>query len=99
MIAGLLPLSECQKTECSQAEENDPTGNDCYIKDGYSRIMLYRTWRPGCNDLSAFADKLATEYLSYVLDYSDTYHYGSKAVVRCIPGYMLPSAAEAFVSG
>ena len=95
---GLLPPSECKKTECTQAEENDPAGNNCYIKDGYNRTMLYRTWRPACSDFHVFEEKLAAEYLSYILDHSDTYHYGSKVVIRCLPGFMLPSTADAHVS-
>ena len=97
-MLGLLPSSECQKKECGQSENNDPVSNKCYIKDGYSRTMLYRAWRPACSDLHIHSDKLAREYFSYILDYSDTIHYGSKVVVRCLIGFTLNPASHSFVS-
>ena len=59
--------------------------------------MLYRAWRPSCNNLHLLSDEIATDYLSYILDYSDTLHYGTEIVFRCLPGYMLPTISQPFV--
>ena len=94
-FSGTLPLTECSKHECDvgQDEQLDPVGNNCYINDGFNRTMLYRAWRPSCNNLHLLSDEIATDYLSYILDYSDTLHYGTEIVFRCLPGYMLPTIA------
>ena len=83
---GLLDDSECTtKTECTNDEESDPIGNNCYKKDGYLRTMLYRAWLPSCPipPMYDITDKL------YVLDHHGTWRYGSEAILRCFPGYEL----------
>ena len=99
-ISGTLPVTECSKHECDvdQDEQLDPVGNNCYVNDGFNRTMLYRAWRPSCNNLHLLSDEIATDYLSYILDYSDTLHYGTEIVFRCLPGYMLPVDSHSYVS-
>ena len=98
-VSGTLPLTECSKHECDidQDEQLDPVGNNCYVNDGFNRTMLYRAWRPSCNNLHLLSDEIATDYLSYILDYSDTLHYGTEIVFRCLPGYMLPTRSLSHV--
>ena len=60
--------------------------------------MLYRAWRPSCNNLHLLSDTIATDYYSYILDYSDTLHYGTEIIFRCLPGYMLdPTMTQSYV--
>ena len=94
---GLLPSSECEKKECDDAEYEDPDTNNCVVRDGFKRRYLYRAWRPACNDLHLRKDIIAAEYNAYILDYSDSLHYGSQIVFRCLPGFMLNTSTHSFV--
>ena len=99
VLLGLLATSECEKKQCdvSNNEDNDPVGNNCYINDGFDRTLLYRAWRPACNDLSEHSSTLAREYFAYVLDHSDTLYYGTEIVIRCLTGYMLNISTHSYV--
>ena len=98
-VLGLLPLSECEKKECDTTldEDKDTVGNNCYVNDGFNRTMLYRAWRPACNDLHLLLDNITEDYNAYILDHSDTLHYGSEVVIRCLPGFMLATSTHTYV--
>ena len=93
----MLPLSECEKTECDITLDEDPIVNNCYVNDGFNRTMLYRAWRPACYDLLFLSDNINTDYNAYILDHSDTLHYGSEIVIRCLPGFMLSTDTHSYV--
>ena len=81
-----MDAAECLKTECGDGEHPSNT-TGCYLKEEkYKRVHIYRNWYPGCKAIeNDFTDKKF-----YVLEHHGTWHYGSEAVVRCMPGYMLP---------
>ena len=86
-----MDAAECQQAECGDGEHPSNT-TGCYLKEEkYKRVYIYRNWRPGC---TAIQNDFTTKKV-YVVDHHGIWHYGSKAVVRCMPGYMLPTDGSA----
>ena len=83
-LGGFLNEEDCKVPVCriDQTPENDT----CHLDDGYRRTSLYRTWKTSCPPLDAdLIDNFA-----YVWDHHGSWHWGSSAILRCIPGYELP---------
>ena len=83
---GFLPDPECEVPVCEDSQ--DPAQVNCYVEDGYRRTHLYRTWQTSCPPIDPdFKHKFI-----YVWQHHGSWHWGSKATLRCIPGYELPSS-------
>jgi hypothetical protein len=83
-VPGLLNEAECSKSSCQGSQV--PAVDNCYAPDQYSRVYLYRSWNTSCQPLLTDLDTSFT----YPWDYHGSWHYGSVATLRCIPGYVLP---------
>jgi len=81
-----LPQEECSKVACDAIQ--DPNVDQCFVPDGYQRALLYRSWNTSCPPLQPdFYQKF-----TYPWDYHGSWHWGSSAVVRCLPGYTIPTS-------
>jgi hypothetical protein len=49
--------------------------------------MLYRAWNTGCQPLTFDYNVTNT----YVWDYHGSWNWGSVAVLRCMPGFQIPT--------
>ena len=88
-LLGLLNPEECFKSACTTNQL--PAVDNCYPADNYNRIQLYRSWNTSCPPLLPDLDTSFT----YPWDYHGSWHYGSWATLKCLPGYVLPSSASA----
>ena len=84
-----IEIHYCGHPNCSVpvcTSDQTPENGNCYLDDGYVRTKLYRTWKTSCPPLDADM----TEKFYYVWDHHGSWHWGSEATLRCIPGYELP---------
>ena len=83
---GFLNDEDCNVPVCTS--DQSPSNNNCHRDDGYIRTHLYRSWKTSCPPIDAefLADKFA-----YLWDHHGSWHWSSKATLRCLPGYELPS--------
>ena len=83
-LGGFLPDKDCDVPECEEGQ--DPSADKCHNRDGYRRTKLYKTWQTSCQDITV---DLKDDFL-YVWEHHGSWHWGSKATLRCLPGYELP---------
>ena len=83
-LGGFLEEQECFKLVCEP--EQSPAVDDCHYDDGYRRTFLYRAWKTSCSEIEP--DLSVT--FTYVWEHHGSWHWGSKATLRCLPGYILP---------
>ena len=81
---GFLAEQDCSLSKCTELQ--DPLVDNCFIDDGYRRTKLYRSWHTSC---PALEPDFKTNFV-YVWKHHGSWHWGSKATLRCIPGYELP---------
>ena len=83
---GFLNEENCNVPVCTS--DQSPSNEICHHDDGYRRTHLYRSWKTSCPPIDAefLADKFA-----YLWDHHGSWHWSSKATLRCLPGYELPS--------
>ena len=82
----MMDSGDCSSRECTSGEHPSNTTGCHLAEEKYKRVRLYRNWRPACTPLvNDFTNK---KY--YVVQHHGMWHYGSEAIVRCLPGYMLP---------
>ena len=84
-LGGFLPENECKKSVCISS--NDTTADtNCHPDDGFRRTRLFKTWETSCPALGVdLEDKFV-----YIWQYHGSWHWGSRATLRCLPGYELP---------
>ena len=86
---GLVDEEQCSRqTTCTT--DQDPTTDDCYPDDGYIRGRLYKTYSLTC--LAREVDYTTNFFFPW--DHHGNWHVGSSAVMRCLPGYVLPPGYE-----
>ena len=73
---------------CSATQ--NPLLNNCSALDGYNRTLIYRSWNTSCPPLVPDFYKTMT----YSWDYHGAWYWGLTAVLRCLPGYVIPAAYE-----
>lgn len=83
-LGGLLNKEDCEKAVC--ADDQDPATDNCHSNDGYRRTVLHRTWSTTCPALDADT----TTKFWYIWEHHGSWSWGSKAKLRCLPGYELP---------
>ena len=83
-LGGFLSKEDCSVPTCGTGQT--PANDSCQDGDGFRRTTLYRTWKTSCPPIEADL----TEKFIYVWDHHGSWHWGSKATLRCLPGYELP---------
>ena len=87
-FGGFLNTEDCSIPICTS--DQTPESDKCRIDDGYRRTSLYRTWKTSCPPI----DPDLTNKFIYVWEHHGSWHWGSKATLRCIPGYELPLSLD-----
>ncbi len=80
----------CQVPEC--ADDQTPAEDNCHPQDGYKRTKLFRAWETSCPPIEANL----TDKFFYVWEHHGNWHWGSQAVLKCLPGYQIPPAWKDF---
>ncbi len=80
---GFVDPEQCERPTCTPNQ--NPLDDDCNADDHYFRSRLYRTYKTSCEPF----EHNTVDKFYYVWDYHGNYHYGSKVVVKCLPGYQL----------
>ena len=80
---GFVDKDQCNKPTCS--DNQVPEVDDCIQEDHYFRSLLYRTYHTSCEPF----EHNTVDKFYYVWDYHGNYHYGSKVILKCLPGYQL----------
>ena len=85
---GFVNEEQCSQTTCTS--DQDPNTDDCYPDDGYIRGRLYKTYSLTC--MAREVDYTTNFFFPW--DHHGNWHVGSTAVMRCLPGYVLPPGYE-----
>ena len=83
---GFVAEEQCGFETCTS--DQDPHSDDCNADDGYTRGRIYKTYSLTCPALKP--DYNAHFYFPW--DFHGNFHVGSKATLKCLPGYVLPKA-------
>ena len=83
-LGGFIDEADCSVPICGS--DQTPENDNCHIDDGYRRTTLYRTWKTSCPPII----KDLNEKFIYAWEHHGSWHWGSKATLRCLPGYELP---------
>ena len=81
---GFVNEEQCNQDDC--ADDQNPDADKCNAKDGYVRARLYKTYSLTC---PAFEADFNTKFY-FPWDFHGNFHVGSKAKLKCLPGYVLP---------
>ncbi len=86
----MLDEGACTFSECT--DDQIPDQDNCHPQDGYKRTKLFRAWETSCPPIQANL----TDKFFYVWEHHGNWHWGSKAVLKCLPGYQIPPAWQDF---
>ena len=81
---GFVAEEQCGYADCTS--DQDPFHDECNADDGYIRGRLYKTYSLTCPALEP--DYTTNFYFPW--DFHGNFHVGSKATLKCLPGYVLP---------
>ena len=81
---GFVNEEQCNRDDC--AADQNPDDDNCHAIDGYVRARIYKTYSLTC---PAFEADFTTKFY-FPWDFHGNFHVGSKATLKCLPGYVLP---------
>ena len=81
---GFVNEEQCNQDACS--DDQNPDADKCNAVDGYMRARIYKTYSLTC---PAFEADFTTKFY-FPWDFHGNFHVGSKATLKCLPGYVLP---------